>query len=832
MARLSRRRAGVTGGVSDQPGEPCVSEIVEKQGNDPADSPIIAIPAQFGREGLLSTGQVVRLAHELQAEIDQHKATQAKLDEMQQQSELILSSAGEGILGLDREGRIIFENCKAAELLGREPNELLGKPAHETIHYKHADGREYLRADCPICSTIATGGTRQVSDDILWHKDGACFRVDYTVAPMKSADGCISGAIVTFRDGDNQAAAEARAKLQEEQYRLLFKTNPNPMWVFDTSRLRILAVNNAAITEYGYTREEFLQLSLPDLRPPADRAKLLEALSDAAARAHFSGQYQHLRKDGSQLHVDIYSSPVVWDSVAARMVTAINCTERKETEVRLRRQAEMLDRAHDAISMRRLDDHRITFWNKGAERLYGWTATEAIGCPLFESIVAPAELAKATQALVESGEFRGETSVVTKDGRRVTVAVRSTLVDDSDGRDRFVLSIHTDITAQKKLEMQLLRAQRLESIGTLASGVAHDLNNIITPILMSALMLREPQDDETREKLLELVEESAHRGAKLVSQVLTFARGMEGERVLLQPRHLINEVAKIASQTFPKNIAVRTSYNEDIWPVVGDATQLHQVLLNLSVNARDAMPNGGALTLAADNFTVDPSFAAIMPGASAGPHVLLMVTDSGTGIPRDVVDKIFDPFFTTKEVGKGTGLGLSTALGIVKSHGGFLNVYSEPGEGATFKIFLPAAPQVEQQRATPIVEHRFDGKGETILVIDDEEPIRRVTQTMLSQHNYRVLTAGDGPEALALFAQHMEKVHVVLTDLSMPHMDGVTLAYALKKMKAKVHVIASTGRSDDPRISELDAAGVAACLSKPYDSARLLEALHRVLAPG
>ena len=366
--------------------------------------------------------------------------------------------------------------------------------------------------------------------------------------------------------------------------------------------------------------------------------------------------------------------------------------ERKRTDERLREQGDMLDRAHDAIIVRNFEDRRIVFWNSGAERLYGWSASEAIGQPIGELILAdPQELNAISNVLLATGEFRGQLKEITKDKRELTVEVWSTLVRNDDGTPRSVLSINNDITEQKNLEMQLLRAQRLESIGTLASGVAHDLNNILTPILMCAQTLREELVEEDRQSALALIEESARRGAVVVKQVLTFARGIEGERVLIKPSHLIEEMVDIARKTFPKSIEISSRYPEDLWSIEGDPTQLHQALLNLSVNARDAMPSGGALVIRAENFNVDEYYASMTPDARLGQFVVLRVSDTGTGMPPATIDKIFDPFFTTKEIGKGTGLGLSTTLGIVKSHGGFVSVYSELGKGTTIRVILPTA---------------------------------------------------------------------------------------------------------------------------------------------
>ncbi len=364
----------------------------------------------------------------------------------------------------------------------------------------------------------------------------------------------------------------------------------------------------------------------------------------------------------------------------------------RESERRFREQAEMLDHAHDAIIVRDIFTRRITFWNQGAERMYGWSASEAMGRDVAEMIDGdPAIADLVAEKLIEPGEWDGEARHGSKAGKELIVSSHATLVRDAEGAPKSVLAINIDITAQKKLEEQFLRAQRMESIGTLASGVAHDLNNILAPILMSAPLLRTDLPPDLRERIVTTIESSAQRGADIVKQVLTFARGVEGERVLVQPKHLINEMAMIVQQTFPKNIAVRPRYAENCWAIEGDPTQLHQVLLNLCVNARDAMPNGGELVMTLENFTVDEQYAGMTPGSTSGPYVVIGVSDTGTGIPREIINKIFDPFFTTKEVGKGTGLGLSTVIGIVKSHGGFLTVESEEDRGTTFKVFLPAA---------------------------------------------------------------------------------------------------------------------------------------------
>jgi CheY-like chemotaxis protein len=370
----------------------------------------------------------------------------------------------------------------------------------------------------------------------------------------------------------------------------------------------------------------------------------------------------------------------------------------------------------------------------------------------------------------------------------------------------------------------------MESIGTLAGGIAHDLNNILSPILMALRMFQMRFTDEESQRLLAMVQKSAERGAGLVSQVLSFARGIEGERILLQPRHIIKEVAKILKDTLPKSIEIEFSISEELWAIIGDATQLHQVLMNLCVNARDAMPQGGRIMIRAENVTLDENYARMNLEARAGRYVCLIVTDSGSGIPEGVVDKIFEPFFTTKKQGEGTGLGLSTALGIVRSHGGFVNVYSEVGRGTEFRVYIPAGEMGQSRQAREIHDELPRGKGQTILVVDDEAAIREIAKGTLESYGYRVLTAADGTEAVALYAEHRDEIALVLTDMGMPHMDGVATIRVLQKMNPNVKIIATSGLKSEGKIAEAAALGISTFIAKPYTADKLLNALAHFLS--
>jgi nitrogen-specific signal transduction histidine kinase/CheY-like chemotaxis protein len=392
-----------------------------------------------------------------------------------------------------------------------------------------------------------------------------------------------------------------------------------------------------------------------------------------------------------------------------------------------------------------------------------------------------------------------------------------------------MLSIHTDVTERKAMEAQFLRAQRLESVGTLASGVAHDLNNILSPIILAGPLLEGELKPDVRKAIVQTINTSARRGVEIVRQVLMFARGMKGQRLPVNCEQLIQEIALIAGETFSKSITITSKASPGLWTALGDSTQLQQILLNLAINARDAMPDGGSLSISARNFVVDDSFASMMPGATVGSHVLLEVKDTGTGIPKAVIGKIFDPFFSTKEVGRGTGLGLSTVLGIIKSHGGFVSVESDPGQGTTFKVFIPAAIRDsreithEPEIATP------QGAGELILLVDDEANIRIVAEAILQQAGYQVVLAADGTEAIARYAEYRDEIDLVITDAVMPFLDGVALTRALRNLNPKIKVIGTSGHGDDMRARDLKALELQAFLTKPYDRDTLLIALHEVL---
>ncbi len=513
-------------------------------------------------------------------------------------------------------------------------------------------------------------------------------------------------------------------------------------------------------------------------------------------------------------------------------------TARKQAEQEMRNSARRLSMATQALEAGIWDWDVTTnqiFWDEKMHEIYGLPKDQSINYQLWTKTVLPEDLPKAEATLQnviasksqDSAEFR----IKLPDGTLRHILAAEGVVLDEHGQVVRVVGVNIDVTERKELERKFLRAQRMESIGTLAGGIAHDLNNILAPIIMSIDLLKGMSVNAEATSILETIAASAKRGADVVRQVLSFARGMEGERIEVQPKHLLSELEHIIKETFPKNIRMFFSAPKDTWTISADPTQIHQILLNLCVNARDAMPNGGSLRLSVENCSLDEQYAAMNLQAKAGRYVNINVTDTGTGMVPSILEKIFEPFFTTKVLQKGTGLGLSTVMAIVRSHDGIINVYSEPGKGTTFKVYLPALDhssgkvgELTDQASLP------HGNGETILVVDDEASLLTITGQTLRANGYNVLTAVDGADAVAVYLEHKDEIAVVLTDMMMPVMDGQATIRALMKINPLIKIIAASGLHTNDAVAKLSGAGVRHFLTKPYTTEALLKAMQETLS--
>ena len=606
--------------------------------------------------------------------------------------------------------------------------------------------------------------------------------------------------------GTLAAAARRRARqlcASEEQYRLLFEANSQPMWVYDEETLRFLAVNAAAIQTYGYSREEFLDMTLLDVRPPEEVSKLLEHLQTAPVSLHQGGIWRHRTKDGRVLLVEIIGRSLVFNGRPAYLIGVTNVTDRVEAAEEIKRQrdrlqlqAELINHSNDAI-ITACDDRVITGWNAGAEKLYGWTAAEAVGCSPHQLLrTAPSVSAEIELVLRDKLRWEGELLHTRKDGRRVTVDSRQVLLRDAAGTVSGFLEINRDVTERKQLEEQLRQAQKLEGVGRLAGGVAHDFNNLMTIVTGYAGMALDdlPEGHALREPLQEIAK-AATRATALTRQLLTFSRRQVRSAVNFDLNEAVIGMEKLLGRWTGEDVELVLALHPSAMVVHADRGHIEQVIMNLVINARDAMPNGGKVIVETSAAAVDAAFAASHLALRPGSYVKLTVTDTGHGMSPEVLEHCFEPFFTTKEVGRGTGLGLSTVYGIVRQSEGCIYVYSEPAVGSSFQIYLPAVAEAAQKTSRPAENTELRG-CETILLVEDEDAVRKYVKETLERKGYRVLATADGRRALEIAGVRDRKIDLLLTDMVMPEMGGQELSDAFKILRPATPVLQMSGYAD------------------------------------
>jgi two-component system cell cycle sensor histidine kinase/response regulator CckA len=794
------------------------------------------------------------------------------LKESRRLLEITLKSIVDGVIATDKTGLITFMNPIAENLIGLKQEEALNKQLKEVFKLINRSTRQ--PAENRITMALEGLTTCRENHILLIAKSGKEIPIDSCVAPIKDDNGKSLGTILVFCEATKREKMQVALRESEERLRIAKEAAQLGVYDYDVSS-RTLQWDERVRQLWGVepdvpiTYEVFISGLNPD-----DRAKMKAAVNrtlDPTSNGEYHTEYRVIsRADGIERWVTTTGQVFFEQRRPIRLIGIIQditehkraeeallkahdecemrvqdrtselekvnkalkaeIEDRKRAEEQIREQAALLDNAQEAIGaigIRSLD-HNLIYWNKGAERLYGWTAKEAMGKDpvkfLFKDKEEPSQLIEAKRIVLDTGEWTGELHQITKDGREIDVESHWTLIYDSEGKPKSILVINTDITEKKKIKRYLLRVQRMESIGTLAGGIAHDLNNMLTPMMMSVRILKEKLKDEQSQKLITILEKNSERSANLIKQVLSFSRGVEGEYNPLQIKHIITEIEKIVKETFPRNIEIRTDIQKDIFTISGDATQLHQVIMNLCVNARDAMTNGGILNISAENFFIDKNYLQMHTEAKVGSYISITVSDTGIGIPPKILDRIFEPFFTTKEFGKGTGLGLSTAHAIVKSHNGFINVYSEVGKGTTFSVYLPAIKtemqNVEEQKLELPVGH-----GELVLVAEDEDSVREITVSTLEAYEYKVLTANDGVDAVVLYAQNKDKIKVVLMDMMMPVMDGEASIRAIRKINPEVNIIVVSGLAEKDKLAKIER-----ILQKPYTAERLLKTIHEALS--
>ena len=639
-----------------------------------------------------------------------------------------------------------------------------------------------------------------------------------------------------LRDARNlmvQALQQSDANAQ-----FLFSHNPLPMWVFDQGTLQFLQVNDAALRHYGYERADFLRMKASDLHRIEEIPQLMSLLQDSSRREHLASEWRLREKGGSAIDVEMFLHKMEYSGRPAALVVAHDITERKRAEEEKQKFFTLVEYCRDFIAVADLQDN-VEYVNPAGRAMLGIPEGESLKGTHSVDYVIPADLPlvydEILPALLSSGHWAGELRFRHRQtGQAVPMDfVGFQVKDPASGQPLFVATVSRDMTERRALEQQLHHAQKFEAFGQLAGGIAHDFNNVIGAILGWAELGEEQaaSRDAALQGYFQKIHLQCDRVTALVRQLLAFAR-----RQILDPRSMnfnqtVGDVMNLLDKVIGKDIEITPVLAVDLWPMRADPTQIEQVLLNLCINSRDAMPKGGRITIETRNAALSKEACRRMPGFLPGRFAELDVTDTGTGMDAATRERIFEPFFTTKGMGKGIGLGLATVYGIVKQHDGFIHVESEPGQGSTFRIFLPVdeAPAATETRAPATDDEPVRGGTETILLADDHDGVCEMAQSVLKAKGYQVLIAHDGEEAVQLFRAHRDRVALVLLDVIMPRRSGPEVFAAIQALAPAVRVVFATGYSHDTAmLADLAERGVPV-LRKPYSPALLCRRVREVL---
>jgi PAS domain S-box-containing protein len=730
----------------------------------------------------------------------------------------IVEFSDDAIIGKNLDSIVTSWNTGAERIFGYSAVEMIGSSILKIIPEDRRD------EETIFIESVRRGQSITHFDTVRLTKGGEHIHVSVTTSPIKDSTGVIVGVSKIARDITESMKSEEARRASDLRYRTLFEHAPDGIIVSDKTS-RHIDVNESACRMLGYSRDELIRLNAFDIVAVSDVPVIATTLEAINAGDPHHREWMLRRKDGTQFPAEVIGTSMP-DGNVLGMIRDI--TDRKRAEARFRR---LFDSNVQGVLFWRADG-QVMDANDAYLATVGYTRDDVLSGRVNHNVMTPSEYSQLDAAARSEIEVRGystpyEKEYLRKDGSRVPVLVGAASFDDNPSEGMcFVL----DLTERKKIERQFLRAQRMESIGTLAGGIAHDLNNLLAPITLGVELLRFENKDPRSLSVIDTIERSAHRGVNLVKQVLSFARGAEGNRVPVHIGTVMGEVKDMADCTFPKNVVLEMAIPKDLWLVMADPTQLNQVVLNLCVNARDAMPDGGRLELTARNIEIDQQFAVMNRGISPGRYVILQVTDTGLGIPREIIDRIFEPFFTTKEIGKGTGLGLSTVMGIARAHGGSVNVYSEPGKGTTFKIYLPAQPLSAATSPDPTTAELPRGNGELVMVVDDEASVVAITKQTLEAFGYRTVVAEDGAQAIALYAMQRDQISIILTDMMMPIMDGPALISAIFRINPRAVIVAASGLNANGNQTRGNDQRVRHFLPKPYSADTLLKLLKIALA--
>jgi two-component system, cell cycle sensor histidine kinase and response regulator CckA len=746
-----------------------------------------------------------------------------------------LESAANAIVISDRQGVITWANPAFTELTGYALEEVLGK--HPSLFKSGKHDSAFYDA---LWQTILSGQVWR-GDLTNRRKDGSLYIEEMTITPVMDEAGEIINFIAIKQDITERKRTEEALRESERHYRFLFESNPHPMWTYDLETLGFLAVNESALQHYGYSREDFLAMTIKDIRPPEDIPVLIINLSQVTSGLDRAGIWRHRKKNGEIIDVEITSHTLTFAGRRAEVVLANDVTERKRAEEQLRHQLNYTAAITKSLGegVYALDRRgRVTFMNPAAEAALGYSQAELSGQPMHEAIhfqyadgtPRPPDECPLVGAL-ESGEIvEVEDDVFTrKDGSLFHVSYTSSPIITAGQVVGDVLAFR-DISERRTLEEQLRQSQKMEAIGQLAGGIAHDFNNLLTAIIgYSDLSLMPLKAGDPLRHYVGEIKKAGERAAELTRQLLAFSRKQVLQPKVLDLNTVVADLEKMLQRLIGEDIKLRTVLDPELGNIKADPGQIEQVIMNLAVNARDAMPTGGKLTIETSNVYFDEEYSTLHIGVTPGAYIMLAVSDTGTGMDAATQARIFEPFFTTKEVGKGTGLGLSTVYGIVKQSGGNIWVYSEPGWGTTFKVYLTRVGEDAQrykQNGAP--EKVFRGT-ETILLAEDEDVVRKLARQVLEMYGYRVLEANNGGGALLICERYEEPIDLLITDVVMPEMSGRTLSDRLSQIRPEMRVLYMSGYTDNAIIHKGVLDEAANFIQKPFAPDVLARKIREVL---
>jgi two-component system cell cycle sensor histidine kinase/response regulator CckA len=796
-----------------------------------------------GAHDFVTKGKLARLIPAIERELREAgtRAERRRAEEALRESQRALSTLLSNLPGMvyrsqnDPDWTMEFVSEGSLDLTGYHPSELVGTRTLSYAELIRPEDREpvwrqvqdALRERRPFQLEYRLR-TKGGEEKWVWEQGQGIFSPD---GELLALEGFVTD--VTERKRAEEALHQA-----EEQYRLLFEDNPHLMWVYDPETLAFLAANRTAVLQYGYSREEFLAMKIPDLHPPEDLPALLEELSGVGDldRTVIS---RHRKKDGTIIDVEITGRSLIFAGRRARIALGQDITERtravaalRESETRFRSVVESLG---EGLLVTDLED-RVLYANARIEEVFGYTLDELVGRIAYE-VLHPGEEADRIRSALER-RMQGvsdtyEMQIRRKDGKRIWLRVIGTPLRDAAGTIVGTVGAIADVTERRQLEEQLRQSQKMDAIGRLAGGVAHDFNNVLMAIKSNAhfLLADLPEDDPLREDARE-IDQAADRAASLTRQLLAFSRQQVLQPQVLNLNAVVSQMDKMLRRLIGEDLELVTEMDPGLGHVEADPGQMEQVVMNLAVNARDAMPRGGRLVIRTANAELDEQAARFYPHLEPGtPVVVLSVSDTGTGIDREIQERIFDPFFTTKEQGKGTGLGLSTVYGIVKQSGGYIWLESEVGRGSTFSIYLPrvqADPAPERPDRAPAARPR----SATVLLVEDEEGVRRVARKMLERSGFTVLEASNGEEALRLCAGREGAIDLVVTDVVMPGMGGGELVECLAALRPGIRVLFMSGYTDEAVEKHGALVPGASFVQKPFTPELLVSRVVEMLNGG